>query len=528
MGDEGKDKEEPEELFEDLDKFFGPIQGVEWEREEPGPEGEAAVGGEPSPTAPEEGEEAEEEFLPQGWEAPIREVGEIGEAAPEAGGAPEGVPVGEPTAEMTEEDWARVRAAVGEEGEEAGEEGPAEEAAGAPEAEEVSVPPPAPEEERPPITLEDLRAPLAREGAEGPGEEELARVTTGAFEEEEEEPTPEAVEAAAEHFAASIREGAEDPERPEGVEGDLLADLERPAEEPRTVKVTEYLEGPSWQEPASEEVAPEVAVWTAPRNIPAALLSAAILVGLALGSIAIGKAPFAVVAGIVVLLAQGELYGVMHRKGHQPAAALGLVFGGLILGAAYFKGEVAMLSMAALATVFTFLWYMAVPERARRNAAANIGLTLLGIVYVPLLAGYVLLILNAGRALVLSVLGLTFLYDVAAFAFGSLWGSRPLAPTISPRKSWEGAVAATLAVILLAVAVVANVDPISTVGRAVGLALVVAVFAPLGDLAESIIKRDLGVKDMGSILPGHGGALDRVDSALFVAPAAVYYFRLVF
>jgi phosphatidate cytidylyltransferase len=67
-----------------------------------------------------------------------------------------------------------------------------------------------------------------------------------------------------------------------------------------------------------------------------------------------------------------------------------------------------------------------------------------------------------------------------------------------------------------------------SLARSVGLALLVAIFAPLGDLAESLIKRDLGVKDMGTILPGHGGILDRIDSALFVVPAAYYFFRLIF
>lgn len=70
------------------------------------------------------------------------------------------------------------------------------------------------------------------------------------------------------------------------------------------------------------------------------------------------------------------------------------------------------------------------------------------------------------------------------------------------------------------------VDPLDTIQRSIGLAIVVAIFAPLGDLAESLMKRDLDVKDMGSILPGHGGVLDRIDSLLFVAPAAFLYFRI--
>jgi len=76
-------------------------------------------------------------------------------------------------------------------------------------------------------------------------------------------------------------------------------------------------------------------------------------------------------------------------------------------------------------------------------------------------------------------------------------------------------------------AVAPSVGILDTVGRSVGLAVVVAIFAPLGDLAESLLKRDLGIKDMGSILPGHGGVLDRIDSVLFVAPAAFMFLRLI-
>jgi phosphatidate cytidylyltransferase len=150
-----------------------------------------------------------------------------------------------------------------------------------------------------------------------------------------------------------------------------------------------------------------------------------------------------------------------------------------------------------------------------------------------MLGGYALTALAAfgdqGREVVLAIVGLTIAYDIAAFGVGYFWGSRPLAPHISPKKSWEGAVGATLVVIAVAVGAVApSVQIFDTVGRSVGLALVVSVFAPLGDLSESLVKRDLGIKDMGSILPGHGGVLDRIDSLLFVAPAAFMFLRLIY
>jgi phosphatidate cytidylyltransferase len=99
---------------------------------------------------------------------------------------------------------------------------------------------------------------------------------------------------------------------------------------------------------------------------------------------------------------------------------------------------------------------------------------------------------------------------------------------VSPKKSWEGAIGATVVVVAVAAgAVASSVTVLDTFGRSAGLAVVVAVFAPLGDLAESLIKRDLGIKDMGGVLPGHGGVLDRIDSILFVVPAALLYLRLL-
>jgi phosphatidate cytidylyltransferase len=262
-----------------------------------------------------------------------------------------------------------------------------------------------------------------------------------------------------------------------------------------------------------------------------AFLTGLVLAGLGIGAIAIGPGPFAILAAIVVLFAQGEFYFALQKKHFQPATALGLVSGALVLGAAYYRGEGAMLAMVAMATFAAFLWYMTVPAQHRRNVAANVALTVLGVVYIPMLAGYALVILQIpddGRALTLAFIGLTIAYDISAFGVGYFWGSRPLAPHISPKKSWEGAIGATVVVVAVAAgAVASSVSLLDTFARSAGLAVVVAVFAPLGDLAESLIKRDLGIKDMGSVLPGHGGVLDRIDSLLFVAPATLLYLRLL-
>jgi phosphatidate cytidylyltransferase len=377
---------------------------------------------------------------------------------------------------------------------------------------------------------------------EEPGVAELVEEPAGGA--HEQAPDLDAVEAAADRFAESVREevGVEPERAPGGVTEEiqiaaLLGDEEEDVsvaahpEGARAVRVgAEGLGGPSWQEPTALEIGVDSERGTGGRDVPMAFLTGLVLAGVALGAIAIGPGVFAIVAGLLVLLAQGEFYFALQKRHYQPATALGLAAGALALGAAYYRGEGAMLAIVALTIVATSLWYMTVPLPHRRNAVTNIALTVLGVLYIPVLAGYALAVLKFpdGRALALSIIGLTVAYDVAAFVVGTWWGSRPLAPNVSPKKSWEGAIGATFVVAAVAVGAVAPaVTLLDTIPRAVGLAVVVSIFAPLGDLAESLLKRDLGIKDMGSVLPGHGGVLDRIDALLFVAPAAFMYLRLV-
>jgi phosphatidate cytidylyltransferase len=507
---EGEDREDREDLFEDLDKFFAPIQDVDWpESAEPGP---AAPVEQPEEPAALETEPADEDTAAA--EEPVET---------EALFTPSETP----------------SAAWPQEADEAEESIEAFLFAGEDEGEEVDI--------GAAISSERERAPEAYVDLPDAVEEDELEAVAEPIEEPEEVPSAEDVEAAAEHFAESVREEVTlgeipttgyDTEPDAGIE-ELLApsgeggDLEQEgADVPvRTVRVgSEGLGGPSWQEPTAVEIGPDAERRAPGRNVQVAFLTGVVLAALAVGAIAIGPGPFAVLAGAVILIAQGELYFALQKRHYQPATALGLVTGGLVLAAGYYRGESAMLAVTALGVMATFLWYMTVPAQHRRNVVSNIGLTVLGVVWIPLFAGYVLTVLSLGdgSSLVLSILGLTVAYDASAFAVGYFWGSRPLAPSTSPKKSWEGAIGATLVVIAVAVGPVAStVGLLNSLPKAVGLAVVVAIFAPLGDLAESLVKRDLGIKDMGSILPGHGGVLDRIDGMLFVLPAAFLYLRLI-
>jgi phosphatidate cytidylyltransferase len=380
-------------------------------------------------------------------------------------------------------------------------------------------------------------------------------------------PSEEDLEAAAEHFAPSIRdeetggggppgEGEAGPEtgvgpvvgaelldegEPASVEQDILSDLDAGAEEPQTVMVGtgEGLGGPSWQEPGAVEVGSDAerrGPGPGERDVPAAFLTGVVLAGVALAALLIGKGVFGVIASAVVLLAQGELFGVMVRHHRQPATAVGLVAGALMLGGAYFKGEGAVMAMFALGVVATFLWFMSGPAATRKDTAVNIGLTILNMAWIPLLAGYLLITLKTddGTSLVVAVIGLTFVYDTAAFLSGSVWGGQffqhPLAPNVSPKKSIEGVIIGGLVTVVLSVTLVTSFVDVFEDKRieALLLGVVIAAAATFGDLAESLVKRDMGIKDMSSLLPGHGGVLDRIDSLLFVAPATFLLFRILF
>jgi phosphatidate cytidylyltransferase len=549
---EDEERTEGEDLFEDLDKFFAPIQDVDWPESSEGKGSEQAAKegrDERSPVEPEQPEgDADAARRPT---APFEtqpgdrspETEEAAAAEPDAGessGGDEVFAAQESPSEAEVEPEVEPEVELEVEPEVEGEQGGVGSFLFEAEAESYDVDEGAEAGSRGYVDLP----------GEEPGVAELIEETETVVVPEvapenvagnlEDAPDIEAVEAAADHFAESVRDEVQvEPEAPapQPTEEVAIAQLlgeeggADEAETSRPVRVgAEGFGGPSWQEPTAIEVGAEPERAGPGRDVPTAFLTGLVLVGLAVGAILIGPGAFAIFAGIVVLFAQGEFYLAVQKRHYQPATALGLVSGALILGAGYYRGENAMLAIMALSLFATFLWYMTVPARHRRNVVSNIAITVLGVAYIPLLAAYALAVLKLpdGEGLTLSIIGLTFVYDTAAFGVGYFWGSRPLAPNISPKKSWEGAIGATLVVIAVAVGVVGSwVSLLDTVPRSVGLAVVVALFAPLGDLAESLLKRDLEIKDMGGILPGHGGVLDRIDSVLFVAPAAFIYLRMI-
>ncbi len=249
-----------------------------------------------------------------------------------------------------------------------------------------------------------------------------------------------------------------------------------------------------------------------------------VLLGLFIGSLLMGGVWFAGFATIVMMLALGEFYATLRSRGYAPVAVFGFLG---LLGAAIGTRMAGPVAIAAFASVTILLVALFYSLAARRMPLENASLTVLGSVWVSLLS-FAIAIGRSSEAvgLIVLVVLVTAIFDSGAYFVGRAFGKRLLAPRVSPRKTVEGLIGGVVAAMASAIilSTFPLVDPGLSITSAVMLAGVVCVLAPLGDAAESVVKRALDVKDMGVILPGHGGMLDRIDALLFVAPGAYFLF----
>lgn len=261
------------------------------------------------------------------------------------------------------------------------------------------------------------------------------------------------------------------------------------------------------------------------RNLPAAIAVGVGLVGLIIASLFVAKQAF-----VVVVLAAGAL-GIMELRSALAVASVRLpvvpvaVGGAAMLIGSYAAGTAALSVIAALTLIALAVWRLADgAEGFVRDASAGAFV----LAYVPLLGSFVLLMLAQpdGAWRVVTFIATTTFSDIGGYAAGALLGRHPLAPTISPKKSWEGFAGSVIASMVVGWALVTQaLEGPAWLGLLLGA--VVALTATTGDLVESVIKRDLGIKDMGTLLPGHGGVMDRLDSLLVAAPVCWLMLQLV-
>ena len=256
------------------------------------------------------------------------------------------------------------------------------------------------------------------------------------------------------------------------------------------------------------------------------VLVVAILLPIGIALIFLGGVWFALAVSLILGLAGWEFAGIFKRGGHQPSGVLVVVGILLLVWAKYFGDPLLEGGLLVLSILAAMTYHLVQYERGRDGAAVDFAVTLAGILYVGWLGAYFISLRNleAGAWWILLVLPAIWLADSGAYFVGRRFGKRHLSPRLSPKKTWEGYIGG------LAVGVVGTVILGAAWSRIGGpefqitplqsafLGVVLAAITTLGDLGESMIKRQFGVKDSGNLLPGHGGAFDRIDSWLWGAP----------
>jgi phosphatidate cytidylyltransferase len=250
-----------------------------------------------------------------------------------------------------------------------------------------------------------------------------------------------------------------------------------------------------------------------------------------------GGLPFTVLIGLAIVAGMIEFYRASRRGGFRPNRLLGVVAAGLTI---YLAREISpqTLLIGPVLVGLTILSLSYELLRDNRRPVANVGSTLLGLAYVCwLLQHFILLrgidgsmtlgpwIADRGAWLVMFALFCTWALDTGAYFVGKFYGRKKLAPAISPNKTVEGSVAGFACSLIVGAVLGALLHIPQPHGLILGA--LIGIIGQIGDLAGSAIKREVGIKDFSSLLPGHGGVLDRVDSLLFVGPVVFYYVRFL-
>ncbi|PKQ10061.1 MAG: phosphatidate cytidylyltransferase [Actinobacteria bacterium HGW-Actinobacteria-9] len=240
-----------------------------------------------------------------------------------------------------------------------------------------------------------------------------------------------------------------------------------------------------------------------------------------LGAIVFGRTlGLGIVLAIAALFAVSELYAFTRREHRMPNELFGLAATAAMPIATGLWGYQGLMGTLAALLVASMLWHVAF----RQVRTSDTAVTVFGAVYVGFLLSHLVLIraLDSGTELALATIIGVWANDVFAYLVGSTMGRHKMAPRISPHKSWEGFAAGTAFTVMVWVAVGYVADTGLSIPALTLTGLAVSFAAVLGDLAESRLKREAGVKDSGRLLPGHGGFLDRFDSMILVSVVAYY------
>ncbi|NNN03303.1 MAG: phosphatidate cytidylyltransferase [Acidimicrobiaceae bacterium] len=262
------------------------------------------------------------------------------------------------------------------------------------------------------------------------------------------------------------------------------------------------------------------------RSVALATLTGIALVLFVLAVFYVGPLAVAVLVVVTLALGAAEVFAGFRAAGAHPATFLGIAAVVLLGVGVYNKGPAAVAPMATLLILFGFIWYLNAEKSV--DVVDGFGATVFVFVWVGVLGTSALAMVaphayvgRHGLAYTLATILLTVANDSGALFVGRWLGKRPLNARLSPNKTVEGVIGGTLFTLLVGAVVIPMMSP-WTMRLGLEAALVLSVVVPMGDLLESMVKRTLGVKDLGRVLPGHGGVMDRIDGLLFALPTMYF------
>ena len=263
------------------------------------------------------------------------------------------------------------------------------------------------------------------------------------------------------------------------------------------------------------------------RNLPAAIVVGLVLAAVFLGTLFWHPLAFGLVVAILVGIAYVEADRVLRQIGIRLLVPVLTAASLTMLAGAYYAGHAGQVGGVAVLLVGAMVWLLL--DARRHDVVRTLGATLLFGVWVGFLASYAMLLAvrPSSAVVVLAVIGAAAITDIGGYAIGVPFGRHKVVPSVSPKKSWEGLAGGLLIATTLAATVLPLIGDAFTPVSAAVLAVTCGLASFVGDVVQSMIKRDLGVKDLGDFLPGHGGILDRVDGILLALPVG-YYSVVVF
>jgi phosphatidate cytidylyltransferase len=262
------------------------------------------------------------------------------------------------------------------------------------------------------------------------------------------------------------------------------------------------------------------------------VLTAAIGIPVLIFALIKGKYVFLLLVVLVGVVGLWEFFRIMELKGYKPAKTAGYISGIIIICSSYFLKDYSL----AIFVVIIFILSAGLFEKDNKSALSGTGVTIFGVLYLAGLISFAIRLRNLSSFInarhitnqtdiyaVFFPIAIIFLSDTGAYFVGKAYGKNRVAPNISPKKSWEGVVGGILTSLLAGYIIWRIAPQILPLKHVLILSVILSIAGLGGDLAESRIKRDAEVKDSGSIFPGHGGVMDRVDALLFGLPITYIY-----